>query len=54
MQYDLTQKLGLWIKKKNVKARKIDKSYLNTFGIVIIRFIAKNKLKKIRFFDEIL
>ena len=33
------KKLGLCIKQTDVKAQKIDRSYLETFGIIITRFL---------------
>lgn len=41
------------MRKTNVGTEKIDKSYLDTFGIVIAGFLTKNRLRKIRFFEKI-
>lgn len=40
---------GLWTMKINVGKQKIDKSYLDIFGIVIVDYSVKNNLKKIGF-----
>lgn len=53
MHPNLAQKLGLQVKKTHVDTRKIDKSYLDTFGMVIARFSAKNQLRWICFFKKI-
>ena len=45
-------KLGLHVKKINVDAQKIDRSYLNTFGMVIADCSVKNKLRRVRFFQK--
>ena len=44
------KKLGLWIRKTDVGAQKIDGSCLNTFRMVIAGFQIQNKLGKARFF----
>ena len=46
-------KLGLRIRKIDVGAQKIDRSYLDTFWIIIADCSVKNKLKRVRFFQEI-
>lgn len=53
MHPNLAQKLDLQVRITNVSAQKIDGSCLNTFGIVIAAFSAEDKLKRIRFFEEI-
>lgn len=45
-------KLGLKIRKTNIKAQKIDNSTLETFEIVLANFQMKNKLNRIRFFQK--
>lgn len=47
------KKLGFQIQKTDIKARKVDGSSLNIFGIVIADFQIQNKLWKARFFQEI-
>lgn len=49
---NLAQKLGFWINKININSQKIDKSYLNTFNIIIAKFSAENKLRLIFFFEK--
>ena len=46
------KKLGLRIRPTNVGAQKIDRSHLDTFGIVIAGFSLQDKLGKVRFFQE--
>ena len=46
------KQLGLQTQKTDVKAQKIDKSSLNTFGMVIASFQVINKLGSIRLFQE--
>lgn len=46
-------KLGLRVRKTDVGAKKIDRSRLDTFRMVIVDFLVKNKLGRIRFFQEI-
>ena len=43
-------KLGFCIKKIDISMQKIDRSYLDIFRIVIIDYLNKNKLGKVRFF----
>ena len=45
-------KFGLRARKIDVGAQKIDGSYLDTFGIVITNCLVKNKLGRVRFFQE--
>ena len=45
-------KLGLRARKIDVGAQKIDGSHLHTFGIVIADYLVKDKLGKVRFFQE--
>ena len=45
-------KLGLCVKETDVGAQKIDGSHLDTFGMVIAGFAVKDKLGKVRFFQE--
>ena len=45
-------KLGLRARKIDVGAQKIDKSHLDTFGMVIADFSVKDKLGRVRFFQE--
>ena len=52
MQPAYATKLGLYARKINVSAQKIDGSYLNTFGIVIADCLVKNKLGRVRFFQK--
>ena len=40
-------KLGFYTKKIDVNIQKIDRSYLNIFGIVIVDYQVKNKLEKV-------
>lgn len=47
-------RLGLFIWKTNVKAQKIDKLTLVTYGMVIAQFSLQNKLKKVWFFEKTL
>ena len=44
------KKLGLWTQKTDVKAQKIDRSSLDTFGIVIVGLQVIDKLGRVRFF----
>ena len=46
-------KLGLHTRKIDLSAQKIDRSHLDTFRIVIADYSVKNKLGKVRFFQEI-
>ena len=46
------KKLRLRIGQTDVGAQKIDRSHLNTFGMVIADFSLQDKLRKIRFFQE--
>ena len=46
------KKLGLRIRQTDVEAQKIDRSHLDTFGIVIAGFSLQDKLEKVRFFQE--
>ena len=43
-------KLGLRIEKIDVGAQKIDGSYLDTFRMVIVDCLVKDKLRRVRFF----
>lgn len=45
-----TAKLGLKIQSTNIRVQKIDYPTLKTFGIVLINFQIKNKLKRAWFF----
>ena len=47
-----TKQLGLWTRKTDVKAQKIDGSLLATYGMVIAAFQVKDKLGRARFFQE--
>ena len=46
------KKLGLRVKQTDVEAQKIDRSYLNIFGMVIAGFSLQHKLGKVRFFQK--
>ena len=46
------KKLGLWVRKIDVSAQKIDGSTLETYGIVIAGFQVQDKFGKDRFFQE--
>ena len=46
----LTQKLGFYIQKTNVKAQKIDDSAFKIFKMVIANFQGEDKVGKPRFF----
>ena len=46
------KKLGLQTQKTNVGAQKIDGSLLGTYGMVIAAFQVKDKLGRVRFFQE--
>ena len=46
-------KLGLRVRETDFRAQKIDGSHLDTFGMVIAGFAVKDKLGKVRFFQEI-
>ena len=46
-------KLGLRIRKIGVSAQKINRSHLDTFEIVIVDCLVKNKFERIRFFQKI-
>lgn len=48
-----TTKLGLYIGKIEVGIQKINRSYLNTFRIVIVGYSVKNKLEMIWFFQKV-
>ena len=45
-------KLGLCARKIDVNAQKINRSYLDIFGMVIVDCLVKNKLGRIRFFQK--
>ena len=45
-------KLGFRAKKIDVGTQKIDRSHLNTFGMVIADCSVKNKLGRVRFFQK--
>ena len=45
-----TIKLDLYTRKIYIGIQKINRSHLNTFGIVIADCLAKNKLEKVCFF----
>lgn len=47
------KKLSLQVRKTGFGIQKIDGSSLNTFGMVIASFQIKDKLKRVRFFQEI-
>ena len=42
-----TKKLGLRIRQTDIGAQKINRSYLNTFRMIIISFSLQNKLEKV-------
>ena len=46
------KKLGLWVRKTNVGAQKIDRSTLETYSMVIAGFKVQVKFGKARFFQE--
>ena len=48
-----TMKLGLCARKIDVGVQKIDRSHLDTFGIVIADCSVRDKLRRVRFFQEI-
>lgn len=50
MNRTYAKKLQLRIRQANVEAQKIDGSYLNIFGMVLIGFLLQNKLEKDWFF----
>ena len=50
MNSAFAQKLGLHIRKTNVRAQKIDSSIYKTFGMVIADFQVKDKGSRPRFF----
>ena len=50
MNPTFAQKLGLYIRKTNIKTKKIDGSTFKTFKIVIANFQVKDKGDKPRFF----
>ena len=52
MNPNYAQKLGLKIRKTNIRAQKIDGSALKTFGIVIADFQVEDKASRPRFFQE--
>ena len=45
-------KLGLRIRKIDVNAQKINRSYLDTFEMVIADCLINNKLGRVRYFQE--
>ena len=45
-------KLGLKVRKTNIRAQKIDSSILKTFEIVLTDFQLEDKLGRARFFQE--
>ena len=47
------KQLGLWIRKIDVGAQKINGSLLTTYGIVIATFQVKDRLGRARFFQKI-
>lgn len=49
---NLALKLDLCVRKTNINTQKINRSYLNTFNMLIARFLAETKLEKIRFFQQ--
>lgn len=48
-----TLKLGFCTKKINNNKQKIDEFYLNTFEILIVDYLTKNKLRRVRFFKKL-
>ena len=47
-----TTKLGLRTRKIDIGAQKIDRSHLDTFGMVIADCSIKDKLRRVRFFQK--
>ena len=45
-------KLGFRVRKIDVGIQKIDRSYLDIFGMVIVDCSVKNKLGRVRFFQK--
>ena len=52
MSRAFARKLGLYIQKTNVEAKKIDDSTLETFGMVITDFQVEDKGGRPRFFQK--
>lgn len=52
MNLAYTKKLRLYVRKTNIKANKMNKSYLNIFEIIIASFSHQNKLRKAGFFKK--
>ena len=52
MNLDFAWKLGFKIWKTNIGAQKIDGSALETFEMVIINFLVKDKANKPKFFQK--
>lgn len=46
------KKLGLLVRKTDMKVQKTDGSNLETVGIVIVAFLVIDKADKVRFFEE--
>ena len=53
MSPDFAKKLDLQIYETKVNTQKIDDSKLDTFDIVVVSFLVKNKKRKFCFFEEI-
>lgn len=53
MQLCFVGKLGLYFHKIDNSAQKINNDRLETFGMIIVSFLMKNKNKRFRFFEEI-
>lgn len=53
MQSSFTRKLGLYIRKTDVGAQKIDGSRLEIFTMVIAFFLIEDKDERSRFFEKI-
>lgn len=53
MSPNFVRKLYFNIRKTSIKAEKIDSSLIDTFRIVIAKFEIKNKISRLRCFQEI-
>ena len=50
----LTKELKLSIKSMDVKSQKINRTMLNTYGMIIAAFLVINKANRVKFFEETL
>ena len=46
------KELGLPIRRTDVRAQKIDGTILDTYGMVVVAFLVKDKANRVRFFEK--